>query len=251
MYIVPLRSSLYLRLCRKSGSLLIPTYSGLFRLAGQQDQHAELDKERKEREAAERRHRQKQAELGLAQLELAVAKEDVRTARAGWDDMLKENDRLRKELGNRAFTAQTNLKRIVERFQAQTTVAIQAATATAIQSWAEQAAELQVLRADKANRDLRGPGFWKLDQANCEAVQKNLTTDLLRLVVSHREEITKLLEFQDTLVDKMRKEMETVVEPVKPAEPAAAAQGSEFEDDDDEEPAEEQEPSILHVLNED
>jgi CHAT domain-containing protein len=47
----------------------------------------------------------------------------------------------------------------------------------------------------------------------------------------------------------MRKEMETVAEPIKPAEPAAA--GSEFEDDDEEDPAKEQEPSILHVLNED
>jgi CHAT domain-containing protein len=47
----------------------------------------------------------------------------------------------------------------------------------------------------------------------------------------------------------MRKEMETVAEPIKPAEPVAA--GSEFEDDDEDEPAEEQEPSILHVLNED
>jgi hypothetical protein len=49
----------------------------------------------------------------------------------------------------------------------------------ALQAWAEQAAELQVLRADKANRDLRGPGFWKLDKANCEAVQQNLTTDFM------------------------------------------------------------------------
>jgi hypothetical protein len=120
---------------------------------------------------------------------------------------------------------------------------------TTLQSWAEQAAELQVLRADKANRDLRGPGFWKLDQANCEAVQKNLTNDFLRLAVSHRAEITKLLDFQETLVGRMRKEMETVAEPIKPAEPAAT--GSEFEDDDDEDPAEAQEPSILHVLNED
>jgi hypothetical protein len=105
------------------------------------------------------------------------------------------------------------------------------------------------LRADKANRDLRGPGFWKLDKANCEAVHKNLTTDFLRLAVSHRAEISKLLDFQDTLVGRMRKEMEAVAEPIKPAETAAA--GSEFEDDDKDEPAEEQEPSILHVLNED
>jgi chromosome segregation ATPase len=212
------------------------------------DQQAEVDKARKERDAAERRHQQKQAELGLAQLELAVAKEDVRTARASCDDIMKDNDRLRKELEKKAFSAQANLKRIIERFREQTRVAIEMATTITLQSWAEQAAELQVLRADKANRDLRGPGFWKLDKANCEAVQKNLSTDFLRLAVSHRAEISKLLDFQDTLVGRMRQEMETVAEPIKPAEPAAA--GSEFEDDE-EDPAEEQEPSILHVLNED
>jgi hypothetical protein len=128
-------------------------------------------------------------------------------------------------------------------------VAIETATTSTLQSWAEQAAELQVLRADKANRDRRGPGFWKLDKANYEVVQKNLTMDFLRLAVSHRAEISKLLDFQDTLVERMQKEMEAVAEPIKLAELAAA--GSEFEDDDEDEPAEEQEPSILHVLNED
>jgi hypothetical protein len=64
------------------------------------------------------------------------------------------------------------------------------------------------------------------------------------------QQIPKLLENQETLVDNMRKEMETVAEPVVPAESAAAAEGSDF-DDDDEETAGEQEPSILHVLNED
>jgi hypothetical protein len=43
--------------------------------------------------------------------------------------------------------------------------------------------------------------------------------------------------------------MEAVAEPIKPAETAAVA--PEFEDGDEDEPAEEQEPSILHVLNED
>jgi chromosome segregation ATPase len=116
------------------------------------DQQAELDKARKERDAAESRHRQRQAELGLAQLELAVAKEDVRTARASRDDIMKDNNRLRKELEKKAFSAQANLKRIIERFREQTRVAIEMATTTTLQSWAEQAAELQVLQADKANR---------------------------------------------------------------------------------------------------
>jgi autotransporter translocation and assembly factor TamB len=185
------------------------------------DQQAELDKARKERDTAERRHRQSQAELGLAKLELTVAKDDAQKTRASRNVLVKENDRLRKELEKKAFSAQANLKRIVERFREQTKVAIEMATATTLQSWAEQAAELQVLRADKANRDLRGPGFWKLDQANCEAVQKNLTTDFLRLAVSHWEEISKLLDFHNTLVGRMRKEMETVAKPIQPAEPAA------------------------------
>jgi hypothetical protein len=162
---------------------------------------------------------------------------------------MKDNDRLRKEIEKKVFAAQANIKRIIERFQEQTRVVIEMATTSTLQSWAEQAAELQVLRADKANQDRRGAGFWKLDKANCEAVQKNLTTDFLRLAVSHRAEISKLLDFQDTLVERMRKEMEAVAEPIQPAETATA--GSEFKDDDEDEQAEEQEPSILHALNED
>jgi hypothetical protein len=44
--------------------------------------------------------------------------------------------------------------------------------------------------------------------------------------------------------------METVAEPVVPAELTGATQGSEY-DDDDEETSEEHEPSILNILNED
>jgi chromosome segregation ATPase len=160
----------------------------------------EMEKARKDRETAERRHRQGQAELSIAQLELTVAKEDVRTARVSRDAIMKDTDRLRKEIEKKAFAAQANIKKIIERFREQTRVAIETATTSTLQSWVEQAAELQVLRADKANRDRRGPGFWKLDKANCEAVQKNLTTDFLRLAVSHRAEISKL-DFQDTLVE--------------------------------------------------
>jgi chromosome segregation ATPase len=100
-------------------------------------QNAELDKVRQEREVAIRRHRQAQAKLSIVKLELTVAKDDVQKARIGRDEQMKENDRLRKELGKKAFSAQANLKRTVEKFREQTNVAIQAATATALQSWAE------------------------------------------------------------------------------------------------------------------
>jgi hypothetical protein len=74
-----------------------------------------------------------------------------------------------------------------------------------------------VLRVDKANRELRGPGFWKLDKANCEAVQKNLTTDFLWIALIHREEMTKLLEQHEEHVQTMNAEMEAVAELVVPA----------------------------------
>jgi hypothetical protein len=106
---------------------------------------------------------------------------------------------------------------------------------------------LHVLRLDKANRDLHGPVFWKFDKANCEAVQKNLTTDFLRIALAHREEVRKLLAEHDKLVRRMQTEMEIVAEPVVPATPPTGAS----EEEDNEETADEQGPSILNVLNED
>jgi hypothetical protein len=134
----------------------------------------------------------------------------------------------------------------LSRFWEQTNAAIQIATATTLQGWSEQGAELQVLWADKANQELRGPGFWKLDQANCEAVQKNLTTDFIRIALTHREEITKLLEQHDEIDRKLHMDMETVAELVVP--PTQATEVSADEEEEDEEPAE---PSILNILNED
>jgi hypothetical protein len=84
---------------------------------------------------------------------------------------------------------------------------------------------------------------------NSEAVQKNLTTDFLRLALTHREEITKLLEEHDALVRRMQTEVEAVAKPVVPAQPTEAVGAAEEEDN--KETADEQEPSILHVLNED
>jgi hypothetical protein len=78
--------------------------------------NAETDKLKQERDAAMRRHRQAQAELGTLGLELSVAKEDLQKAHNSRDKQLKESDRLRNELGKKALLAQANLKRIVKKF---------------------------------------------------------------------------------------------------------------------------------------
>jgi hypothetical protein len=178
-------------------------------------------------------------------MELSVALKDLRKARSISNERQKEINRLQEELGKKAYLAQANLKKIGNNFKDKTKDAIEIATATALQTWSEQAAELQVLQADKANRELRGPGFWKLDKANCEAVQKNLTTDFMWIALTHREEITKLLERREENFQAMHAEMEVVAEPVIPLAQETEAPEEEEEDNDV------AEPSILHVLNED
>jgi hypothetical protein len=143
-------------------------------------------------------------------MELSMAVEDLKKARKISNAQQNDIDRLRDELGKKAYLAQANLKRILEKFREKMNAEIQVTTATTLQSWFKQAAELQVLRAEKANRELRGPGFWKLDQADCIAVQKNLTTDFMRIALTHREEITKLLEQQEETFRKLYAEMEAV-----------------------------------------
>jgi hypothetical protein len=51
-------------------------------------------------------------------------------------------------------------------------------TVGVFKEWSKQVVQLQLSRADRANWELRGPGFWKLDQANWEATrQKSSGTD--------------------------------------------------------------------------
>jgi chromosome segregation ATPase len=134
-------------------------------------QNAEMGKLKSERDAAVRRQQQVREEIGPLKLELQVAFADLKTARSNSNAQQWEINRLTAKLGKKTLLAQANLKKVVEKFREQTNAAIQVLTAMALQTWSEQAAQLQVLRADKANRDLRGPGSWKLDKANCEAVQ--------------------------------------------------------------------------------
>ena len=131
--------------------------------------------------------------------------------------------------------AMMHVKKIIERFRQRTEADIEEATTTTLQQWCAEAAELQVLRADKANRDLKGSGFWKLDKANAEAVQANLKADFQRIAFTHHEEITKLLAKQREYVKQIAEEALTVAEPIR-----LAAEDSILHilDDEEENPAE-------------
>jgi hypothetical protein len=149
--------------------------------------------------------------------ELKVANKDARKTQSLNIELQKDVVRLQEELGKKQYQAQANLRSIIDKFRVKRKAEIELATATTLQAWSEQAVELQVLRADKVNQELRGPELWKLDQANYEAVHKNLTTDFWRIALTHREEIAKLLVRQKEQVRMMNVEMEAVAEPVVPA----------------------------------
>jgi hypothetical protein len=68
-------------------------------------------------------------------LELLVAVEVLKTARANHET--QQIDRLRGEFGMKAFLAQANVMKIVEKFREQTNATIEVATATALQGWSE------------------------------------------------------------------------------------------------------------------
>jgi hypothetical protein len=75
-------------------------------------------------------------------MELSVAVEDLRKSQMFWNEQQKDINQLQAELAKKTFLAQANLKKIVEKFREQTNTTIQIATATALQGWSEQAAEL-------------------------------------------------------------------------------------------------------------
>ena len=58
-------------------------------------------------------------------------------------------------------------------------------------TWSTQAAELQLLHADRDNRNKYGQGFFKMSEEAITAVQEDLARDLYELAASHREEITR------------------------------------------------------------
>ena len=61
-------------------------------------------------------------------------------------------------------------------------------------SCSAQAAELQILRADKDNRKTQGPGFFKMIEDAISTVQEDIARDLYDMAASRREEITRLMQ---------------------------------------------------------
>ena len=155
-----------------------------------------------------------QAQLGRVKMEAQVQLKQLQQRKEIINEANTQITRLMEQLKEGPQKAMLHIKKIVEKFRKQTEEDVEVATTTALQQWCGQAAELQVLWVDKANRNLKGFGLSKLDKDNAEAVQANLKADFQRIAITHHEEIEKLLSKQREYVEQIAKEAFTVAEPV-------------------------------------
>ena len=60
--------------------------------------------------------------------------------------------------------------------------------------WSAQAAELQLLRADRDNRKAQGPSFFKMSQNNLDTVHEEIAKDIYEIAAFYKEEINRIMQ---------------------------------------------------------
>ena len=61
-------------------------------------------------------------------------------------------------------------------------------------TWSAQAAELQLLRANRENRKAQGQGFFKMTNEAISIVQEDIAKDLYEMAAYHREEASRIMQ---------------------------------------------------------
>ena len=133
-------------------------------------------------------------------------------------------------------------------------------------TWSAQAAELQLLRADRDNRKAQGQGFFKMTEEAISTVQEDIAKDLYDMAACHRKEIGRLMqEFDkhdiDTAVqlDAFEAERQSQIpglgapEPVAPPPPRPSTEDTQqpADSDDDDKESQQHEPSLFDILQDD
>ena len=127
-------------------------------------------------------------------------------------------------------------------------------------TWSAQAAELQLLRADRENRKAQGHGFFKMTEEAMSTIQEDIAKDFSEIAACHQEEVNRLMQefdkhdietavpFEAYEAERQRQTPRLSV----PDTPTTSRSSTELEkqreeSDDDEEP----EPSLLDILDDD
>ena len=61
-------------------------------------------------------------------------------------------------------------------------------------TWSAQAAELQLLRANKENRKAQGQGFFKMTKEAISIIQEDIARDLFEIAACDQEEVNRLMQ---------------------------------------------------------
>ena len=127
-------------------------------------------------------------------------------------------------------------------------------------TWSAQAAELQLLRADRENRKAQGQGFFKMTEEAISTIQEDIAKDLSEIAACHQEEVNRLMqEFDkhdiDTAVQFEAYEAErqrqtpglSALDTATMSRPSTEPEQQMEESDDDDE----HEPSLFDILDDD
>ena len=179
---------------------------------------------------------------------------------------------LRKELQAAQFDAsitKDKVQAIVGRHRSQTKKMIDESLEKGWKLWSAQAAELQLLRADRNNRQVQGPGFFKMAQKDIDTIHEDIIKDMDEIAAFYREEIQRIMQEFDkhdigtsVQLDKIEAERTSktpglqapeIIQPEQPTEsehskPAPDDDCDTDEDEDGMHPRPE-EPSIFDILN--
>ena len=181
---------------------------------------------------------------------------------------------LRKTLATTQFEArmtQDRVQAIIRRHRINTLKLVNESLEKGWQTWSAQAAELQLLRADRENRKVQGKGFLKMSEEAMTTVQEDIARDLYDMAAYFREEVNRIMqEFDkhdvDTSVELDNIEAERVsktpglgapdsADP-RPSTEEAHQENDDGEDTEDEEDdvskaPQEEEPSLFDILQDD
>ena len=104
---------------------------------------------------------------------------------------------LRRTLTKTQFEAsmtQENVQAIMRRHRLNTLKLVNESLEKGWQTWSAQAAELQLLRADRENRKVQGKGFLKVSEEAMSTVQEDIAKDLYDMVMYFREEVNRIMQ---------------------------------------------------------
>ena len=112
-------------------------------------------------------------------------------------DIIKRIRKEKQAASEQAKAGVDRIKFIMSSWSTRAQASINESTEKLWKEWAQQAAELQILRADAENRKKNGDGFYKMDEESIVNIREELSEDFYALAEEHLKEIRGLVERLD------------------------------------------------------